>query len=205
MSESAATTPSLRDTAVRSAWLLLGFAVVVALCALLEVRLGWLVTGMAMVALFVVWCVLLVRSLIRLGRALGLRRGLAPACLNAFAVVVLVPVVFVGLSRLPVFFWWHRTEFDEATTKAEQGQFAIETFGHHSRLRLPPRFEGLSVGGKAWIIESGDRRHVVFVTATFHGESMGFCRIPDRKPPGEPYHSRPLSGTDGRWFSISLD
>ena len=122
-------TPTTRQTLRNCALLLLGTATYVVLCALLIAQVSWLVTGLASLVLFVVWLILLARGLGRLARALGLKVGIWAELANFGTVAVLVPVLFVTLSGLPLFFWWHSAAFEEAAAQAAQGRFALEKRG----------------------------------------------------------------------------
>jgi len=198
-------TPTTRRTLRNCALLLLGTATYVALCALLIVQVSWLVTGLASLALLVVWLILFVRGLGRLGRALGLKVGIWAELANFVTVAVLVPVLFVTLSGLPLFFWWHRAAFEEAAAQAAQGRFALEKRGEHTFVRLPPPYDGLSSCALAWVIDDNGQRYIVFVQSAFAGEFEGYCHIPDKKRPDGYYHPKPVLGSDGSWFHMSVD
>ncbi len=178
---------------------------VIVLCELLEVRLSWMVTATVLFALFVLWCVLVVRAMIGLARALGLKRGVAPACLHALTVAVMVPAVVFSLGRLPLFFWWNRVRFDEAALRAEQGAFPSEQLGYHTFLVLPPPYDGLSDGGRARVVEWNGRKYVVFVRSAYAGEFTGYCRIAGGRAPGGDYRAYPVRGAGSAWFCVVMD
>lgn len=168
----------------------------------LVAQLSWVAVGLADMLLGLVWLVLVVRTLNRLG-LVGARKQERTGCLLSLGVLlVLVPATVAGLAWQPWSFWLNHPLFDEAATKIEAGEFESEMINGRKFVRLPEPYERLVQGHHAWVFEHAGSEHVIFVETALAGDFTGYCRVPKGNPLPTFCTATPVWGGRGVWFRV---
>jgi len=189
---------------ITSILIVVGSALLALGCDFFLIALTWLLVAGLCLAGALIWCAAAIAAIVLFFKGLRKTDQRMHACIPAICLataLVIAPLVFYACNRADLFFRYNRARYEEVASMALKGK--LEQKGRD--FQLPPNYKGLSATNSVWLYRRSGATDVMFITAGFGGEVVGYVYSSDGQTPLPGTASRPISGAGKHWYHGSND